>query len=549
MYNHLSVTRKRLDIRWLGLVSLLFFLLACTDDADDRTAPKVFHYNQPNNITSLDPAFARSQNNIWAVDHLYNGLVQLDDSLNIRPSIAKRWTVDTSGREYTFYLRNDVYFHDDSVFPEGKGRKLNAGDVAYSLGRIIDAEVNSPGSWIFKNRVDSINPFIAKNDTTFSIRLLKPFRPIMGILTMQYCRVVAPEVVEKYGNQFRSHPVGTGPFYLKKWLENQALFLIRNENYFEKENGTQLPIMEGIRLSFMGDRMTAFLELVKGNIDCISGIESAYANELITPEGNLQARQKGRIRFYKNPYLNTEYLGINVDADSPDHPLKNKKIRQALNYGVDRKLMLRTLRNSVGRAANSGFTPRGLPSFDPVKVPGYSYNPTKARQLLTEAGYPNGEGLDPIKLLTNKDYLDICTFVSKQWEDLGLKIEIEVLESATLRAMMRKGNAPFFRASWIADYPDAESFLTVFYGKNPAPPNYTHFKNPEFDRLYEAALNENDDSLRYDLYQQMDRILIEEAPVVFLFYDETALFVKEGIQGISENAINLLSVKKIREEN
>ncbi|MEO1628419.1 MAG: ABC transporter substrate-binding protein [Bacteroidota bacterium] len=533
-------------MRFTSLLLLFALLLyACTDDAPSGPKPKVFHYNQPNNITSLDPAFAKSQNNIWAVDHLYNGLVQLDEGLNVQPCLAKSWDISEDGTRYTFQLRTDVQFHDNEVFPDGKGRLMTAEDVVYSLGRIIDTTVNSPGSWLFRGKIERDSPFVALNDSTFQLRLLKPFRPMLGILSMQYCSVVPREAVEGYGKGFRNNPVGTGPFRFKRWLENQALFLLPNEQYFEQSDGRALPLADGIRVSFIGDRMTAFLELIGGKIDFISGLESSYANELLTSEGQLQPKQKDRLQFLKSPYLNTEYLGINMANEDENFPLKNKKVRQALNYGFDRQQMLLSLRNSVGKAANSGFTPLGLPSFDAAKVPGYSYQPEKARQLLAEAGHPNGEGMPEISLLTNKDYLDICTFVARQWEDLGVRVKIDMLESATLRAMMRKGQVPFFRASWIADYPDAESFLTVFYGKNPAPPNYTHFSDAAFDRLYEQALNENNDSIRYDLYQRMDQILVEEAPVIFLFYDETALFAQKDVEGLSRNAINLLSVKRI----
>ena len=133
----------------------------------------------------------------------------------------------------------------------------------------------------------------------------------------------------------------------------------------------------------------------------------------------------------------------------------------------------------------------------------------------------------------------------RQWEDLGVKTTIDVMETATMREMMTKGTASFFRASWIADYPDAESFYTVFYSKNPAPPNYTRFKNGEFDRLYEAALTENDATKRYDIYHKMDKILIDEAPVIFLFYDESSRFSRANIEGLSRNAMNLLPLKKV----
>jgi len=322
--------------------------------------------------------------------------------------------------------------------------------------------------------------------------------------------------------------------------------LVKNDNYFETENGEKLPYLDAVRVSFIVDRKTAYLELMNGKLDFFSGLESSIINELLTPEGALQPSKKDQLQFYKAAFLNTEYLGINMNFKNETSPLSKKKVRQALNYGFDRQKMMQNLRNNVGKAADSGFTPRGLPSFDAEKVKGYSYNPDKARDLLKEAGFPNGKGLGEITLLTNKDYQDLCTFISRQWEDLGIKVQVEIVESATLRQMMSKGQAPFFRGSWIADYPDAESYFTMFYSKNPAPPNYTNFSNTSFDQLYEAALLENDDTKRYGLYQQMDQIIIEEAPVVFLFYDETALFAQKNIEGLSVNAINLLSLKRVK---
>ncbi|MFK8103296.1 MAG: ABC transporter substrate-binding protein [Saprospiraceae bacterium] len=535
------------------LVFCLCLFVACggdttTDQGETTAALQVFHYNQPSAITSLDPAFARSQNNIWAVDHLYNGLVQLDDQLNIVPAIAERWEISEDGLVYTFTLRKDVSFHDNACFSEGKGRVVQAEDFKYSFERILAEETGSPGAWIFKDRVQATNAFEVTGPHEFKIHLQKAFRPMLGILTMQYCSVVPKEAIVKYGNDFRSNPVGTGAFQLKRWLENQALFLVKNPNYFEKENGQALPYLDGVKISFIGDRKTAYLELLKGKLDYISGLEASYVNDLLTKDGALQSKQAENLQFLKSPYLNTEYFGIYMKSTDKMNPLAQKQIRQALNYGIDRAQMMEAMRNNVGKAAVAGFTPRGLPSFSATQTKGYSYQPDRARDLLKKAGFPNGKNLPEIKLLTNKDYLDLCTFAAKQWEELGIKVQIELMESATLREMMSKGQANFFRASWIADYPDAESFFTMFYSKYPAPPNYTQFANANFDKLYEAALNENDDAKRYALYQSMDNILIEEAPVVFLFYDETAVFARKNIKGLSKNAVNLLSLKKVRKE-
>ncbi len=531
-----------------GFVLFLITLICC--QSCKKTTPESAHrssfrYNQHNPITSLDPAFARTQNNIWAVDCMFNSLVQLDDSLHVKPCLASSWDISPDGLTYLFQLRRDVYFHDDPSFPGGKGRNMNARDVVYSFERLLDTEWPKPGSWIFKDRIAADSAFTAVNDSVFCLRLKTPFQPMLQILTMQYASIVPREACELYGRDFRRHPVGTGPFRFKIWAENQALVVVRNERYFEKDNnGTPLPYLDAVRTSFITDRKTAFLEFKQGKLDYFFGLESSYINELLTPDGDLQPALAEQFVFLKNPYLNTEYLGIRMDSTTG--PLQQKKIRQALNYGIDRVQMLRLLRNGVGRPATSGFAPYGLPSFNDSLAPGYRYDPLRAARLLAEAGFPQGRGLPAITLLCNADYLDLCTFLARQWNDLGLDVRIESTETALLRERMRNGQAPFFRASWIADYPDAESFLTCFYSKNTAPPNYTHFSNRAFDRLYEAALGETDTDKRYGLYRSMEEILIEEAPVVFLFYDETAQFASRQVQGLPRNAINLLSLKRVR---
>ncbi len=540
--------------RLLLLLNLFVFLFSCNDSPTPPDARRAFRYNQHNPITSLDPAFARTQNNIWAVDCMFNGLVQLDDNLNIKPCIAKHWSISLDGLIYRFSLRDDVFFHDDPAFSNGgKGRKVVASDVVYSFQRLLDETWPKPGSWIFKDRVATDSAFVAVSDSVFVLRLSASFQPMLQILTMQYASIVPHEVCEFWGRDFRRNPVGTGPFRFKIWAENQALVLVKNEHYFERDStGTRLPYLDAVKTTFISDRKTAFLEFKKGNLDYFFGLESAYINELLTPEGELQPALSEQFYFLKNPYLNTEYLGVRTISDSLTqnqiitNPLQIKKIRQALNYGFDRAQMLRTLRNNVGQPATSGFAPRGLPSFDDTAVRGYRFDPAYAARLLAEAGFPQGKNLPNITLLCNNDYLDICTFIARQWEDLGIKVNIEMTETALLRERMRKRQAPFFRASWIADYPDAESFLTCFYSKNGAPPNYTGFQNAAFDRRYEASLRETDMERRYAFYRDMEKILVEESPVIFLFYDETAQFANRRVRGLSRNAINLLSLKKVR---
>ena len=534
-------------VRMAGLYLAISLFFSCT--SEDSTKDKcVFRYNQPNTVTSLDPAFARNQSNIWAIDHLYNTLVQLDDSLHVQPCLAKKWNIDSSGTRYRFTLDTRIVFQDDLCFPSGKGRNINAADVVYSLSRIIDDEVASPGSWIFQGRVDTIEPFIALDDSTVEIRLINPFMPFLQLMSMQYCSVVPKEAVEKYGKEFRSHPVGTGPFFLKKWVEGQTMILDKNPDYFESVNGVRLPYVDIVRISFIGDKKTAFLQLMEGNLDFMSGFDPSMANELLTRNGQLRPRYSDKIICHKSPYLNTEYLGINLEWPDKKSPLLNKYFRQALNYGFDRKGLLETIKRGIGSPANSSFPPFGLPSYDASKVKGYDYDINKAKALLDKSGYSKIKiGDRPVlNLFTAKDYSDHCLYIAKQWEQIGVKCNIELAESATVREMMRNGQALFFRGSWLADYPDAENYLTVFYGGNPAPPNYTHFKNKRYDQLYIESLVCIDEQRRFGLYHEMEQILLDESPVILMYYDAISNFTTKEIEDYKPNPLNLLKVKYIK---
>ncbi|MCF8297842.1 MAG: ABC transporter substrate-binding protein [Saprospiraceae bacterium] len=536
----------------LTIFSMVILLVSCKGDMKPPENKTVFKYNESAGITSLDPAFAKDQANIWATNQIFNGLVQLDDDLKILPCIAKSWKISEDGLVYTFILRDDVFFHNNEGFKNGKGRRVKASDFVYSFNRIVDEKIASPGAWVFNNiRNDSSFFFKALNDSTLSIELKQTFPPFLGLLSMQYCSVVPKEVVEYYGKDFRKHPVGTGPFYFKMWKEGVKLVLLKNDNYFEFDADNQLPYLDAVSISFIIDKQSVFLEFVKGNIDFLSGIDASYKDELLTNIGELNPKHKDKFQLITQPYLNTEYLGFLMDTTNSElrkNPLKKKKIRQAINYGFDRKKMMRYLRNNIGTPANNGFIPKGMPSFNEELVKGYSYNPDKARQLLAEAGYPNGEGLPEISIATNSSYLDLCNYIQSQLTEIGMKVKIDVNPPATLREMVAQSKLPFFRASWIADYPDAENYLSLFYSKNfcPAGPNYTHFSNAKFDELFEKSQFEVNDSIRYSYYQQMDKIIIEEAPVVVLYYDQVLRFAQKNIEGLGSNPMNLLSLKRVR---
>jgi oligopeptide transport system substrate-binding protein len=531
---------------------LLTCILSCGHSSSDD-GKKVFNMNLDQNLTSLDPAFARNQNATWMINQIFNGLVQIDSALNTMPCIAKTWQISADKLTYTFNLRNDVYFHDHELFPNRKGRKVIASDFVYSFYRLIDPKVASSGGWIFGEKVKDINNFIAINDTTFQIKLVKPFPAFMNLLTTQYCSVVPKEIVEHYGKDFRSHPVGTGPFKFRYWKEDEILVLLKNEHYWEKQSNEQLPFLDAVKVTFINDKQSAFMNFIKKELDFFDKVDGSYRDDILTKSGKMTLKYKDKFILRKGLYLNTEYIGIMVDTNiaiTKHSPLRFKKVRQAINYAIDRAKLIKYLRNSIGIPATSGFIPQGMPGFDSTAVKGYHYNPKKAARLLAEAGFPNGRGMPQVMLSTSTTYKDLIEFVQGELGEIGIKTKVDVSPSASLRDLMSKNEVNFFRGSWIADYPDGEIYLAMFYSKNKVPngPNYTAYYNDEFDRLFEKSYYEADNEKRYKMYHKMDSMIMDYANIVPLFYDQSVVMTQNNISGYAMNPLNWMILKTVKKK-
>ena len=542
---------KNLKQHIIFLCCISTLLAACRQEPlhEDKT---IFRLNLTTPITSLDPAFSSDQSNTWSVNQLFNGLVQLDGQLNVAPCIAKSWEISEDRRTYVFHLRNDVFFHDDICFQNGKGRKLVAEDVVYSFRRLITPSVAARGNWVFQDIVDTVNPFYALNDSTLEIKLREPFAPFLQRLSIQYCSVVPHEAITKYGADFRSHPVGTGPFKFVKWEEGELLILHKFENYFEYDNQQQrLPYLDAVNIFFISNKSTEFLKFLSGSLDFVSDVDAALRDNLLTKTGNLQPKYDDKIKLLKGPYLNVEYFAILMDTSLPivkENPLSFIEVRKAINYGFDRNEMLLFLKNNRGIAATGGIIP---PSLLPININakyGYTYNPDTALQLLKKAGFENGRGLPEITLHTVEQYQDIAVYIKDKLEDIGIAIKIETVDSRLLREMRLNKSTVFFRSSWIADYADAENYLTVFYGESDAPPNYTRYHNLVFDSLYHIAVAESDEAIRKQMYYTMDSLMMQDAPVVPLFYDEVYRFVQKNISGLEPNPLNMLDLKSVKKQ-
>lgn len=519
----------------------------------DNSDKQIFHYNESAGILSLDPIYASGQSAIWACNHIFNGLVDLDENMQIVPAIAKSWTISDDGKTYTFLLRSDVTFHQTDFFPFKGSRHVKAEDFVYSLSRVLSTEAASPGAWIFrkvKRDKDGVPAFKALNDSVLQIELSESFPPFLGILAMKYCSVVPKEAVEHFGKDFRRFPIGTGPFQMQMWEEGVKLVLRKNPNYFERDsNGTRLPYIDAVSVSFIVDKQSVFMEFMKGTLDFMSGVDPSYKDALLTKDGRLNPEYSDKIQLITGPYLNTEYLGFNLKPDQKKlNPVLDERIRKAINYGFDRQKMMKYLRNDMGYAGTAGFVPKGMPSFVPERTGGYDYNPKKALQLLAEAGYPNGAGLPEITLTMSAPYADLCQYIQHELSKIGINLTLDIEQAAQQRQMMRSYQLQFFRGSWICDYPDAENQMALFYSKNlqPEGSNYTHYVNPQFDKLYEKSQMCTNDSLRNEYYIKMDSILVEDAPFVVLYYDKVVRFAQKNVLDLGVNPINMLDLRRVK---
>ncbi len=541
---HKKITTFSNFVYFSGVCLVLIFCFSCEADKNKNKDHLVFRYNEYANINTLDPAFSRTLQDNSVCNQLFNGLVQLDDNLNILPCIAKDWAISEDGKTYTFNLRNDVYFHKHERFGKDSIRTVVADDFTYSLNRLRDEKLAAPGSWVL-NKVDD---FKAINDTIFEISLKQPFPAFIGLLTMKYCSVVPKEIVELYGTEFRAHPIGTGPFKFKRWEENIKLVFRKNKLYFETDQeGKSLPYLEAVALTFLPDKQSEFLQFAQGNIDYLQGLDASYKDELLTADGKLRATYKPSVNMTTGPFLNSEYLGFYLDSETPE--IQSKLIRKAINYGFDRKKMMMYLRNGIGNPANGGFIPIGLPGYN--KSIGFTYQPEKAKQLISQFKKESGITNPEITLVTSSNYLSFCEFIQRELEKAGLKINVDVMPEATLRSSRTEGKVDMFRSSWVADYMDAENYLSIFYSENftPKGSNYFHFKNKTVDSLYNKAFMISDIEERKQLYTTIDSIAMDNAIMVPLFYDEVVRFTRKNVNGLGINPINMLDLRYVSKGN
>ena len=354
-----------------------------------------------------------------------------------------------------------------------------------------------------------------------------------------------------YGSDFRNHPVGCGPFQFAFWYENVALVFHKNPNYYLKDEfGNALPYLDGVKIDFVKDMSAEYQGLLQGKYDFMSGIHNAFKDELLDPNGNLSSAYTSQLYLQKTPFIKTDYLGFVVDPSlQSNKALLDPRVRMALHLSINKKDMVKHLRNNTVIPADFGFcSPAAAKNLNTEQL--ISFNKKQALDLLAEAGFPNGKNLPTILLSTTSDYADLMEYIQHEWQQLGIPCEIQQLQGAAFRDQASKCQLSVFRKSWLADYAHPENFYSVFTTPRFAPngPNYTHFSKANYDEIYSkmGKTNSTDSTLVYS--KQLEEIIHSETPIIPLYYDQVMHFIRYNIKNFPTNSVNMLDLRKVKKE-
>lgn len=496
-------------------------------------------------------------------EQIFEGLVTFDDStLAVVPSLAYKWDIDPSGTKYTFYLRKGVLFHDDPCFKNGKGRELKAQDVKYCLDRLCyHNPADNQGFWIFKDVVKGASEYDSLtankilpdsgvsgikiiDDYTVQIELERPYAVFLARLALIFGKIYPKEAIEKYGNEIRIHPVGTGPFYLKINRENQVTFLARNPNYWKKdEYGNQLPYLDALRISYIKEKKNELLEFSKGNSDLVYKFPLEMIDEMVDYKHQLKpAYKKFQLQFM--PSMSIQYYGFQHQGTI----FNNVNLRKAFCYAIDRqKLCDFTLKGS-GFPGIYGIVPPGTGTYNSTNVKGFTFDPSKAREYLAKAGYPNGKGCPKVTLELNSGGArnsQVAEAIKKMLEEtLSIQVDLLTVPWAQHTEAIEAAKTDFYRLGWVADYPDAENFLNLFHSKY-VPAELTtktyinsfRYKSKIFDQYFDDAVQTVDETKRNELYTKADQQVIDDAVVMPIYYDIDFRLLQPNVRNCPQNAM------------
>lgn len=530
----------------------------------------IFRMNEVENFRSLYPLNVTEVTSHRITNQVYEGLVGFDQTdLTIVPRLAESWEVDSTFTSFTFRLRKGVKFHDSEVFEGGKGREVTANDFKYCLTKLCEASADNQGYWVFQGRVKGCEEYYLStqngqplpegvtgvqviDDYTLKIELNRTFSGFLNMLALPFTAVFPKEAYDKYGQEMRVKTVGTGPFVLKEVNEGNYLILEKNPQYWGKDaDGNQLPYLNGIKVTFIKDRKTELLEFDNGKLDLLYKLPLELTSDIVTLDDKLQPAYQ-QYQLQVSPSLALQYYGFQHKGEL----FKNKDLRTAFNYAIDKESIVQYTLKGSGLSANHGVVPPGVPNYDYKVVKGYDYDPAKAREYLAKAGYPGGKGFPKLTLQINSGgghNEQVAEAIQKMLkENLGIEVEINIIPFAQHLELVETGKTQFWRAGWVADYPEAENFLNLFYSKHiPATMeersylNSVRYTSAEFDKVFEEALVTVDADQRELLYLKADQIMMDDAAIIPIYYYKDYRLLQPMVKNFPQNSMEYRNFRDV----
>jgi oligopeptide transport system substrate-binding protein len=532
----------------------------------------VFRYNETEFYKSLYPLGITEVVGHRITNQVYEGLVRFNQKdLTIEPCLAKSWDVDSSATVYTFHLQTGVVFHDDPCFADGKGRVMTAHDFEYCVDLLCTPDPKNNGFTFYRDIVRGANELYtarekknekaaiavnlgvkALDDSTLQITLVKPFADLLNRLALPFVAVFPKEAVEKYKGDILNHTVGTGPFVIKAVKTDEAVVMARNEKYWGKDEfGNQLPYLDGIKVSFIKEDKTEMLELAKGNLEMKYRLPFSMIDDILDENKQLKGEYK-KFQLQVTPEYAIQFYGFLV----PDKVFADKNVRLAFNYAIDRAKIADYTAKGEGVPAFNGFVPLGIPGYDNSLVKGHGFDIKKAKEYMAKAGYPDGKGFPKITLEINSGggrNLDVAEAIKSMLsQNLNIQIDLSQVVWAQHTNNVELGKTNFWRFGWVADYPDPNNFLNLFYGKNvpatmeeAAYTNPSRYKNPAFDALYEKALTTTNEAERNKLYAQLDQMIVDDAPVLLIYYSMNRRLLQPYVRNCPNNGMEYRNFREV----
>lgn len=548
----------------------------------DREYGGAFKVNERDEFQTLFPYSI-----IDAVSHriagqIYEGLIKLHTrDLSIQPSIAESWEIDETGKVYTFHLKKGVVFHDDSCFPDGgKGREVKASDFKYSFELLCTKLINDSVENLmfqrtFKDKVAGANEFYegtAKevsgvkviDDYTLSITLLQASSSFIYIMAYPAASVVAKEAVDVYGADLI---IGSGPFMFAEFLEDndeltgepiEKLILIRNPNYHVVDTfGNQLPYLDSVIISFYNSQKRELALFQDKELDMILGLPAESVRDIVEQQIAYFERKPPIFILERSADMSTQFYEFNLSNPLFGEGENGLRVRQAISYAIDKdKLIEKVLSGEAYGPGIHGITPPSFREYNNSQIQGYAFDPIKAKALLAQAGYPDGENFPTIKLELNSGgfrHTSVAFEIQKQLSNiLNINLELEIVPMSKLIDDRKYARGDIFRSGWIADYPSPENFLLLMYGANvpedpkePSILNTPRYKNAEFDDLFMQGVTGDSLASRYEAFAAAEQVMMNDAPIVVLWYDEQYRLIQSNIQNFKINAMHYRDYSEI----